>query len=73
MSFQAVGIRTMKHCYGLGGIKNRLDEGEVGSGMGLFLIVGHWPKILRKTQKELVKCVYCVGVLCTVYAFPSCC
>ncbi len=29
-----------------------LDEGVVGSGMGLFLIVGHcWPKILPQNSK----------------------
>ncbi len=29
----------------------RLDEGVVGSGMGLFLTVGHWPKILLQNSK----------------------
>jgi hypothetical protein len=29
----------------------RLDEGVVGGGMGLFLIVGHWPKILPQNSK----------------------
>jgi hypothetical protein len=28
-----------------------LDEGVVGSGMGLFLIVGHWPKIRPQNSK----------------------
>jgi hypothetical protein len=28
-----------------------IDEGVVGSGMGLFLIVGHWPKILPQNSK----------------------
>ncbi len=27
------------------------DEVVVGSGMGLFLVVGHWPKILPKNSK----------------------
>jgi hypothetical protein len=32
-----------------------LDEGErkgTGTGMELFLTVGHWPRFGRKTQKE---------------------
>ncbi len=29
-----------------------IDEGLVGSGMGLFLIGGHWPKILPQNSKE---------------------
>ncbi len=29
----------------------RLDEGVVGSGMGLFLIVCHWPKIMPENSK----------------------
>jgi hypothetical protein len=47
-----------------------IDEGVVGSGMGLFLIVGHWPKILPQTQNGPGKCVYCAFVLCMVYYFP---
>jgi hypothetical protein len=30
----------------------KLDEGVAGSGMGLFLIVSHWPKILMQNSKE---------------------
>ncbi len=33
--------------------------------MGLFLIVGHWPKILHKTQKGPANCEYCVW--CTLF------
>jgi hypothetical protein len=29
----------------------KLDEGMEGSGMGPFLIVGHWPKILPQNSK----------------------
>ncbi len=29
----------------------RLDEGVLGGGIGLFLIVGHWPKLLSQTSK----------------------
>jgi hypothetical protein len=29
----------------------RLDEGVVGSGVGLFLIVGYRPKLLPQTSK----------------------
>jgi hypothetical protein len=36
---------------------NRLNEGVAGSGLGLFLIVGHWPN--------------CIRVLCR-YSFPPC-
>ncbi len=32
-------------------IMYRLDEGVIGSGMGLFLIVGHWLKILPQNSK----------------------
>jgi hypothetical protein len=28
-----------------------IDEGVEGSGMGLFLIGGHWPKILPQNSK----------------------
>jgi hypothetical protein len=43
-----------------------IDEGGVvGSGMGLFLIGGHWPKILPQNLKGPAKCVYCV--LCTLF------
>jgi hypothetical protein len=35
------------------------------SGVGLFLILGYWPKICFKTQKEPAKCVYCVR--CTLF------
>jgi hypothetical protein len=28
-----------------------IDEGLVGSGMGLFLIIGQWPKILPQNSK----------------------
>ncbi len=35
--------------------------------MGLFLIVGPWPKILSQNSKGPAKCVYCVCVLCMVY------
>ncbi len=31
-------------------ILNRLGEGVVGSGLGLFLIVGNWPKIPDHAQ-----------------------
>jgi hypothetical protein len=48
-----------------------LDEGKrkgVGSGMGLFLSVGHLPKdLVAKIQKEPTKCVYCK---CWVNSFP---
>ncbi len=47
-----------------------IDEGVVESGMGLFQIVGHWPKILPKTQKGPAECGYSVCVLCMVYSFP---
>jgi hypothetical protein len=33
-------------------IRRYIDEGVVGSGMGLFLIVGHWPKILPQNSKR---------------------
>ena len=29
----------------------KLDEGMEGSGMGLFLIVGHWTKLLPQNSK----------------------
>jgi hypothetical protein len=38
---------------------------EVGSGMGLFLIGGHWPKILPQKSKGTSK--MCVLCMCTVY------
>jgi hypothetical protein len=28
-----------------------IDEGVIGSGMGIFLIGGHWPKILPQNSK----------------------
>jgi hypothetical protein len=40
-----------------------LDEGVVGSGMGIFLMGGHWPKILPQTSEGAAKCVYCVGIV----------
>jgi hypothetical protein len=54
------------------------DEGVEGSGMGHFLIVGHWPKILPQNSKGAsrpAKCVY-VYSMCSVYyvpySFPPC-
>jgi hypothetical protein len=36
-----------------------LDERVAGSGMGIFVIVGHWPKIRPQTSKGTSKiCVY---------------
>ncbi len=50
-----------------------IDEGVVGSSMGLFLIGGAaGRRFCHKTQKGPVKCVYCVCVLCMVYSFPPC-
>jgi hypothetical protein len=51
-----------------------LDEGKwkrVGSGMGLFLSVGHSTgrRFGRNTKKWATKCVYCICTR-TVYAFP---
>jgi hypothetical protein len=37
-----------------------LDEGVVGSGMGIFMIGSHLPKFCRKTKKGPAKGVYCV-------------
>ncbi len=46
-------------------------EGVVGSGMGLFLIGGHWPKILRQNSKGAsLMCVLC---MCTVYSVAEIC
>jgi hypothetical protein len=42
-----------------------MDEGVLGSGMGLFLIGGHWPKILLQNSKDAAKCVSCVW--CTLF------
>ncbi len=42
---------------------NILDEGKrkgVGSGMGLYLSVGHWLKNRQQNSKGANKCVYCV-------------
>jgi hypothetical protein len=41
------------------------DEWVAGSGMGLFLIVGHWPKILPQNSKGAS--YMCVPYTCTVY------
>jgi len=41
----------------------RLDEGVDGSDMGLFLIGGHWLKILPQNPKEPAKCLYSVCIL----------
>jgi hypothetical protein len=49
-----------------------IDEGVLGSGMRLFLIGGHWPKILPQNSKDVAKCVSCVCVLCMVYTFLPC-
>ncbi len=42
---------------------HRLVEGNwkmVGSGMGLFLNVGHWLKIRPQISKGATKCLHCV-------------
>ncbi len=48
-----LGARRPRN-YGQHALHNDIDEGvvPVGSGMGLFLIVGHWLKILPQNSKE---------------------
>jgi hypothetical protein len=46
----------------------RLDEGVVGSGKGLSLIVGHWLKILPQNSNQPNMCtVYMYCVRCTLF------
>ncbi len=45
-----------------------IDEVVVWSGMGLFLIVGHWPEdSATKLKRGQLKCVYCVVCMWTAY------
>jgi hypothetical protein len=46
-----------------------LDERVVGSGMGLFLILGHWTKIWPQNSNGPAKCVYCEN-LQNIYRKP---
>jgi hypothetical protein len=46
-----------------------IDEGVLGSGMGLFLIGGHWSKILPQNSKDASQLNVCT-VLCMVYSLP---
>ncbi len=43
----------------------RLDVGVIGSCMGFFRIVGHWPKILSQNSKGAS--LICVLCMCIVY------